>query len=82
MCKAQCYNISEDDPCDVERVKKKKKKKKKKKIPVKVVWYFLVIPRLKHLFRCRANAKMMRWHKEERKKDDKSGTPLMGCSGD
>jgi hypothetical protein len=44
MCKAQCYNISEDDPCDVERVKKKKKKKKKKKIPVKVVWYFLVIP--------------------------------------
>jgi hypothetical protein len=39
-------------------------KKNKKKIPAKVVWYFTVIPWLKHLFRCKANAKMMRWHKK------------------
>jgi hypothetical protein len=38
---------------------------------VKVVWYFPVIPQLKRLFGCKGNAKMMHWHKEERKKDDK-----------
>jgi hypothetical protein len=48
VCESQCYKISQDDPCDVEVV----------------VWYFPVIPRLKHLFRCKANAKMMHWHKE------------------
>jgi hypothetical protein len=57
VCEAQCYKISRDDPCDVGRVKKKKK------IPVKVVWYFPVIPRLKRLFRCKANKNMMCWHK-------------------
>jgi hypothetical protein len=57
VCEAQCYKISRDDPCDVGRVKKKKK------TPMKVVWYFPVIPRLKRLFRCKANKNMMCWHK-------------------
>ena len=42
------------------------------------MWYFLVIPWLKRLFRCRANAKLMRWHKEERKADDKIRHPANG----
>jgi hypothetical protein len=36
---------------------------------VKVMWYFSIIPCLKHLFRNTANAKLMRWHKEDRKQD-------------
>jgi hypothetical protein len=41
----------------------------KKQIPAKVMWYFPIIPPLKRLFRNRAHAKLMRWHKEERKQD-------------
>ena len=32
-------------------------------------WHFLVIPRLKRFFRNKSNAKLMRWHREERKQD-------------
>jgi hypothetical protein len=39
----------------------------RKKIPAKVMWFFPIILRLKRLFRNRAHAKLMRWHKEERK---------------
>jgi hypothetical protein len=44
---------------------------------VKVVSYFLVIPWLKRLFRCKANAKKMCWHKE-RVLDDKIRHPADG----
>jgi hypothetical protein len=40
-----------------------------RKIPAKVMWYFPIIPRLKRLIRNREYAKLMRWHKEERKQD-------------
>ena len=32
--------------------------------------YFPLIPHLKHLFMNKTNAKLMRWHKEERKQDN------------
>ena len=41
----------------------------KKKVPAKVMWYFPVIPRLKRFFKNKSNAKLMQWHKEERKQD-------------
>nr|ABA98354.1 transposon protein, putative, CACTA, En/Spm sub-class [Oryza sativa Japonica Group] len=41
----------------------------KKRIPAKVMWYFPIIPRLRHLFRNKGNARMMRWHTEERQQD-------------
>ncbi|KAF0929872.1 hypothetical protein E2562_026086 [Oryza meyeriana var. granulata] len=44
-------------------------KKRKKRILAKVVWYFLIIPWLKHLYANKYHTKMMRWHAEERKKD-------------
>ena len=42
---------------------------------MKVMWYFPVLPQLKRLFRCKANAKLMHWHKEERKQDEKIRHP-------
>jgi hypothetical protein len=33
------------------------------------MWYSLIIPRLKCLFRKKEHAKLLRWHNEERKKD-------------
>src|SRR6185436_12429847 len=41
----------------------------RKKVPAKVMWYFPVILCLKRFFRNKSNAKLMQWHKEERKKD-------------
>ena len=43
----------------------------RKKVPAKVMWYAPIIPRLKRLFRNNEHAKLMRWHKDERKKDGK-----------
>lgn len=42
------------------------------------MWYFPVIPHLKHLFRNKAHAKLMRWRKEERKQDEKLRHPADG----
>ena len=63
VCKASCYKIPRDDPGDVDGVRIKKR------VPAKVMWYSHIIPRLKRLFRNKDNAKLMRWHKEERKKN-------------
>jgi hypothetical protein len=41
--------------------------KKGKKAPRKVVWYFLLIPRLKRYFADCKEAKLMRWHVERKK---------------
>jgi len=38
--------------------------------PVRVAWYFPIIPRLKRMFATRKEAQLLRWHKEGRKKTD------------
>ncbi|XP_027364391.1 uncharacterized protein LOC113871494 [Abrus precatorius] len=37
--------------------------------PAKVLWYLPIVPRLKRLFANADNAKLMRWHEDERKCD-------------
>ncbi|XP_052116503.1 uncharacterized protein LOC127746646 [Arachis duranensis] len=54
--------------------------KKSHNIPVKTLRHFPLIPRLQRLFMCSATAKSMRWHDEERKKDDKLRHPADGQS--
>ena len=49
-----------------------------KKVPAKVMWYFPIIPRLKRIFRNKDHAKLMRWHKEERKQDQMLRHPADG----
>ena len=41
----------------------------RKRVPAKVMWYAPIIPRLKRLFQNKEHAKLLRWHKEDRKKD-------------
>lgn len=43
---------------------------KKKKVPVKVLRYFPLIPRLKRIFMSKKTAELMTWHETGRKKDD------------
>ncbi|XP_073354674.1 uncharacterized protein [Aegilops tauschii subsp. strangulata] len=72
VCGALRYKISRDDPGDVEG------ERPKKQIPAKVIWYSPIIPRLKRLFQNKEHAKLMRWHKEDRKKDGKLRVPANG----
>ena len=65
VCKAARYKIRRDDPGDVEG-----EQRPRKKIPAKVMWYAPIIPRLKRLFRNKDHAKLLRWHKEDRKVDN------------
>jgi hypothetical protein len=51
--KACRYKILKDDHGDVEGVCTKKR------VPAKVMWCFSIIPRLKHLFMNKTNAKLM-----------------------
>jgi hypothetical protein len=48
------------------------------KVPTKVMWYFSIIPRLKRLFRNKENAKLMTWHKSDRKQDHMLRHPADG----
>jgi hypothetical protein len=48
------------------------------KVPAKVMWYFPTIPRLKHLFRNKLNAKLRSWHKSDRKQDHMLRHPADG----
>ena len=64
VCHASWYKIRRDDPGDVEG------ERPKKKILTKVMWYAPIIPCLKCLFRNRDHAKLLRWHKEDRKVDN------------
>ncbi|KAJ9539147.1 hypothetical protein OSB04_031880 [Centaurea solstitialis] len=41
--------------------------------PAKLLWYLPIVPRLKRLFANAKDAKLLRWHAEERKKDGKIG---------
>jgi hypothetical protein len=63
--KLLCYKIRRDgDPSAPEGTPPKMTK-----VPVKVMWYFPIIPCLNRLFRNKENAKLMTWHKSDRKQD-------------
>jgi hypothetical protein len=64
VCSALRYKIRRDDPGDVEG-----ESTPRKRVPAKVMWYAPIIPRLKRLFQNKEHAKLLRWHKEDRKKD-------------
>ena len=72
VCDALRYKIRRDDPGDVEG------ERPRKRVPAKVMWYAPIIPWLKRLFRNKEHAKLMRWHKEDRKKDGKLRVPADG----
>jgi hypothetical protein len=65
VCKVLCYKICRDDDPGA----RKGTPPKMTKVPAKVMWYFPIIPHLKHLFRNKENAKLMTWHKSDRKQD-------------
>lgn len=48
---------------------------KKSRPPAKVLWYLPIILRFKRLFANTKDAKLLRWHEEERKKDGKLRHP-------
>nr|CAE76027.1 B1292H11.13 [Oryza sativa Japonica Group] len=72
VCKALRYKIRRDDPGEVDG------QPTKKRILAKVMWYFRIIPRLRHLFRNKGNARMMRWHAEGRQQDGMLRHPADG----
>ena len=72
VCGALRYKIGRDDPGDVEG------QPPRKRVPAKVMWYAPIIPRLKRLFRNKEHAKLLRWHKEERKSDGMLRHPADG----
>jgi hypothetical protein len=63
VCYALRYKIKRDESGEVEV------ERPRKTVPAKVMWYSSIIPRMKRLFRNKDHAKLMRWHKEERKQD-------------
>ena len=72
VCGALRYKIRRDDPGDVEG------QPPRKRVPAKLMWYAPIIPRLKRLFRNKEHAKLLRWHKEDRKNDEMSRHPADG----
>ncbi|KAK1643989.1 hypothetical protein QYE76_061794 [Lolium multiflorum] len=72
ICTALRYKIKRDDPGDVEG------EPPRKRVPAKVMWYAPIIPRLKRLFRNKEHARLLRWHKEDRKKDEMPRHPADG----
>nr|AAU43925.1 putative polyprotein [Oryza sativa Japonica Group] len=72
VCKALRYKIRRDDPGEVDG------QLTKKRIPAKVMWYFPIIPQLRRLFRNKGNARILRWHAEERQQDGMLRHPADG----
>ena len=72
VCGALRYKIRQDDPGDVDN------ERPRKRVTAKVMWYGHIIPRLKCLFRNKGHAKLMRWHREDHKKDGKLRAPADG----
>ena len=68
--------------CGVSRYKKKdgdsNDEDMTKGPPAKVLWYLPVVPRLKRLFTNPNDAKLMRWHEDERVKDGQLRHPADG----
>jgi hypothetical protein len=52
---------------------KGKKKKANRGTPVRVAWYFCIIPQLKRWFATRKEAQLLRWHDKGRKELKKDG---------
>jgi hypothetical protein len=74
VCNALRYKIlRDDDPGAPEGTPPKVTK-----VPVKVMWYFPIIPCLMHLFRNKENAKLMTWHKSDCKLDHMLRHPADG----
>jgi hypothetical protein len=74
VCKALCYKIlRDDDPGALEGTPPKMTK-----VPAKVIWYFLIVLRLKHLFRNKEHAKLLTCHKKDRKQDHRLRHPSDG----
>jgi hypothetical protein len=72
ICTALRYKIRGDDPGDVEG------EPPRKRVPAKMMWYAPIIPRLKHFFRGKEHAKLLRWHKEDRLSDGMLRHPANG----
>jgi hypothetical protein len=70
----QCfrYKIRRDHLADVEG------EHHRKRIPTKVMWYAPIIPLLKRLFGNKEHAKLLWWHKEDRKSDKMLRHPADG----
>ncbi|KAL4592062.1 hypothetical protein LXL04_005042 [Taraxacum kok-saghyz] len=69
-------NLHECITCGTSRYLRKKQTEynsdvKKNAPPAKLLWYLHIIPRLKRLFANANDAKLLRWHAEERKRDGK-----------
>jgi hypothetical protein len=60
-----------DDENEPGEIRGKKKKKANKEAPVRVAWYFCIIPRLIRWFATRKEAQLLRWHDEDRKEINK-----------
>jgi hypothetical protein len=56
----------ENEPSDI-----RGKKKANRGAPVRVAWYFYIIPRLRSWFATRKEAQLLRWHDEGRKELNK-----------
>jgi len=64
--------------CGVSRYKRKDQDSdegNQGRAPSKAVWYFPILPRFKRLFANPKDAKLLRWHEEERKRDGKLRHP-------
>nr|AAX92860.1 transposon protein, putative, CACTA, En/Spm sub-class [Oryza sativa Japonica Group]ABA92603.1 transposon protein, putative, CACTA, En/Spm sub-class [Oryza sativa Japonica Group] len=72
ICKALQYKIRREDPGEVDG------QPTKNIISAKVMWNFPIIRRLRRLFRNKGNARMMRWHAEERQQDGMLRHPADG----
>jgi hypothetical protein len=72
VCSAFRYKIRRDDPGDIES------ERPRKRVPANVMWYAHIIPRLKYLFRNKEHAKLLRWHKDDRKSDEMLRHPADG----
>ncbi|KAI3740168.1 hypothetical protein L2E82_30590 [Cichorium intybus] len=69
-------NLHECITCGKSRYTSKKQMEynsdvKKNGPPAKLLWYLPIVPRLKRLFANSKDAKLLRWHAEERKRDGK-----------
>ncbi|KAI3706869.1 hypothetical protein L6452_24902 [Arctium lappa] len=69
-------NLHECIRCGTSRYKRKKHAEEnndemKNGPPAKLLWYLPIVPRLKRLFANPKDAKLLRWHAEERKRDGK-----------
>jgi hypothetical protein len=74
VCNALRYKIRKDDDLGAPEGTPPKVTK----VPAKIMWYFLIIPRLKCLFRNKENSKLMTWHKSDHKHDHMLRHPTDG----